>query len=276
MVVGVGLVPGPHLGHPTEQGLFVVAQRIPGTDVVEIRPLVAVDAGRIDHRVHRGQLGAVRDDVAELLHPLERFLGVDVVAVVEHALVLVGPLLGRVVRGVPGAGGVVHEERLVGSDLLRVGDHADRTVREILAQVVPVFHRVRLVDRLVVLHQVRIPLVGLGAQEPVVPVEPAMGRPRPLRCRHAQLVGRSQVPLAERIGVPALLLEPLGDRGRVERDDPVAARETRGSLGDAGHRRPSCDCAPSASTPGSASTTRWCGTGCTATLSWRCGPCSAS
>ena len=52
------------------------------------------------------QFGAIGDDVAHLLHTLEGFLGVYFVAVVEHALVLVRPLLGGVVCGAcpqPGA-----------------------------------------------------------------------------------------------------------------------------------------------------------------------------
>jgi hypothetical protein len=60
-----------------------------------------------------GQLGVLGDD-AEFLLAGERPLAVGVPTVVELALVLVGPLLGHVVRGMATAGRVVHHPGLLG------------------------------------------------------------------------------------------------------------------------------------------------------------------
>jgi hypothetical protein len=64
---------------------------------------------------------------------------------------------------VGGAGRVVEEERLVWRDRLRVLDELQRLVGEVVGQVVALGRGFRLVDRVVVVDQVRVPLVGLGA-----------------------------------------------------------------------------------------------------------------
>jgi hypothetical protein len=65
--------------------------------------------------------------------------------------------------GVAGAGRVIEEERLVGRHRLGVLDELQRLVGQILGEVVAVLRRAWLVDRVVVVDQVRVPLVGLGA-----------------------------------------------------------------------------------------------------------------
>ena len=94
--VGVLLVAGVDLGLArVELLLDVVVERVPGREGVW--PL--------------GQLGVCRDD-AELLLAGEGPLAQLVPAVVERALVRVGPLLRDVVRGMGAAGRVEHEPRL--------------------------------------------------------------------------------------------------------------------------------------------------------------------
>jgi hypothetical protein len=51
-------------------------------------------------------------------------------------------------------------------------DQLDRLVGQVLAEVVALLGLARLADRGVVLGQVRIPLVGLTAEEPVEAFEP--------------------------------------------------------------------------------------------------------
>ena len=131
--------------------------------------------GRAD-RVERRQLG-VRRDEAHLLLAGEGLLAHRLVAHVEPALEPVDPLLGRVVRRVAGAGRVVEEERLVGRDGLGVLDELERLVGDVLGEVVALLGRLRRVHRVVVVDQVGIPLVGLGAQEPVPALEAAAARP---------------------------------------------------------------------------------------------------
>jgi hypothetical protein len=70
LVVGVLDVAGEHLGHPDEQSLLVVAQRLPGAHRVEYRPGLAFGAGgtRLTVRVEAAQLGVVGQQ-PELLLP---------------------------------------------------------------------------------------------------------------------------------------------------------------------------------------------------------------
>ena len=138
LVVGVLEEAGEDLHHPRIELAFV------GRQVVPLR-----DVGVVP-RQHR-----VRGDDAQFLLPGEHLLAVGIPAVVEHALVLVGPFLGDVVRGVVGAGGEVQEERLVRSHLLEVGNELDGLVGQILRQVVALLRRLGRLDLMVVEDQVR-------------------------------------------------------------------------------------------------------------------------
>ena len=234
LVVGVREEASKDLGHAAEQLLLLVREGVPWSDHVERRPGLALDALFLRIRVQRGQLGALRED-PELLLSFENKLAIGLVAHVELALVLLDPLLRRVMRSVAGAWAEVHEERLVGRDRLGVLDELDRLVGEVRGQVVSVLGHGRLVDRVVVVDQVGIPLVGLAAEEAVVALEPAPDRPVALRGGHVHLVGGDEVPLAEHVRVPPTLAEDLGERGALEWDVPVRVRVTRCGLCDAGH-----------------------------------------
>ena len=237
LVVGVGDEAGIDLRHPGEQPLLVRAERVPRTYPVELGPGLTVrpgDAVRLAVRIDRGELNAVGQDAQPLL------LGQDVcadrfVAQVEAASVAVRPLLEDVVRGVSRAGAVVHEPRLVGCDGLGVAHELDRLVGQILRQVVAVLGCAGLLDGVVVVDQVRVPLMRLAAQEAVEPLEPTAQRPAGTPRGQVDLVRRGQVPLADRVGVPPLLAQDLGDQAVLERDAGREAREPRRSLGDARH-----------------------------------------
>jgi len=82
-------------------------------------------------------------------------------------------------RRVGRPGRVVQEERLVRRDRLRVLDELERLVGQVLGQVIALGWQLGLVDRVVVVDQVRIPLVGLGTQEPVPALESAARWPVP-------------------------------------------------------------------------------------------------
>ncbi len=156
LVVGVGEEARVHLGHPAEELLLLVGERVPRPRHVERRERLAVGPRpllRAD-RVDRRQLRLLRDE-PELLLPGERLLAQRLVAHVEAALVPVDPLLRDVVRGVAGAGRVVEEERLLGRDRLRVLDELDRLVGQVDGEVVALLRRGRLIDEVVVVEQVR-------------------------------------------------------------------------------------------------------------------------
>ncbi len=99
-----------------------------------------------DFLVPGGEL-AVGGDHAQRLLPGEGFLAQLVPSLVELALVLVGPVLGDVVRGVGGARGEIDEERLVGDQGLLLGDPGNRLIGHVRHQVVALFRRLRHLDR---------------------------------------------------------------------------------------------------------------------------------
>jgi hypothetical protein len=129
--VGVAQETGEHLGHPAEQPLVVVAERVPRSHGVLQGPWFTVGPLDIRVRIDRRQLGVGRDD-AEALLVLQHDLAVTLVAHVESARVAVCPLLEDVMRRVTGAGTDIREPRLVGCDHLRVADEFDCLVGDIL------------------------------------------------------------------------------------------------------------------------------------------------
>ena len=233
-MVGVGQEARVHLGHPPEQPLLVTGQGIPGPNGVGLGPAFPAIACRVDVGVDRRQLGLAGDNPHPLL-ALEHQLPVRLVAHVELAPVLVDPLLRGVVRGMARARAEVEEERFVRGDRLGVADELQRLVGEVGGEVVALRRRRRLLHRMVVVDQVRIPLVGLGAEEAVEPLEAPADRPLRLPRGHVHLVLGGQVPLAGHVRVPAAFPQHLRDRGTFERDVPVGARESRRGLGDRGH-----------------------------------------
>ena len=213
LVIGVLQESREHLGLAREETPLVRRQRVPGLDV--LRP--------------GGQPG-VRRDHAQLLLPLDRFVADLVPALVELALVLVGPLLRHVVRRMDRPGRVVDEERLVRRHRLLGLHPVDGLVGHVDGEVV-VLHLGRIdLDHAVV--DERIPLVGLTADEAVELVETLVGGPAVERARHAGLPRGGFVPLAE--GAGAVAVEPQHFRqGRnAVRDLPGVAREGRRALHD--------------------------------------------
>ena len=175
-------------------------------------------------------------DDPELLLVREDELAVGLVAHVELALVLVGPLLRHVVRSVGGAEGVVEEERLVRRDDLRVLDERQRLVGDVDREVVALLRQLRLLDGVVVVGEVGIPLVRLGAEEAVEALEAASERPVLLRRGVVHLVLGAEVPLADDVGVPAELAEHRRDHRALTGNVTAGVREPRRRLGDARHR----------------------------------------
>ena len=173
--------------------------------------------------------------IPSCLLPGKRLLPIGVPAVVEFPLVLVRPLLRHLMRRVARPGGEVRKERLVGGHLFGVGDEADRPIRQVLAQVVPFLGRLLRFDPMVVVRQFRVVLVGVAGQKTVVALEAAPQRPPVARSRRRHLVGRGEVPFAERVGVVAVLQQHLREKAVLVRDVAVAARVPRRAFGDARH-----------------------------------------
>ena len=77
------------------------------------------------------------------------------------------------VRGVRGAEAQMQVERLGRVNLLDVSDELDRLVDQVLTEVVPLLGRARRLHLVVVVHQIRIPLAGVTAQEAIKALEAA-------------------------------------------------------------------------------------------------------
>ena len=134
---------------------------------------------------------------AQLFLPREHLLAIDVPALVELALVFVRPFLRHVMGRVVRARREIEEERLVGRDLLQVGDEADRLVGKVGGQVIAFFRRLRRLDLMIVVDEVGIILMGVAAEKAVIALEAAPERPAIIGTGGADLLGWRQVPLAD-------------------------------------------------------------------------------
>ena len=154
------------------------------------------------HRVSR------HDSLGHL--PLEHDAAILVPSSVEAARVLLDPLGFHMVRRVPGAQRVVHEERLVGRVDVGVLHELDGVVGEIDVEVVALLRRGGCGNRMVVVHEVGEPVIGRSRQEAVEPLE---ARPSGHRLNGPAVVDsvgavRCHLPYCER--VVAVLEKHLG------------------------------------------------------------------
>ena len=210
VVVGLLEERGVHLHLPRVEPPRVRGQRVPRLD--PLRP--------------RRELRARRHDAHREL-PREHLLAPAVPAMVELAAIALDPLRLDVMRRVPGAQAVVHEERLVRRDRAQVGQVLDRAVGEVRVEVVALLRPPRRVDVVVVVHQCGHPLVRLAADESVEPLEPARQRPARLRRAGRVLAGEREVPLADAQRRVALRQQHLGQEAVLPRHHAVVAGEAR-------------------------------------------------
>ena len=115
---------------------------------------------------------------------------------------------------------------------MRILDELDGFVGKISAQVVAVLRLCRLFDPVVVVDQLRIPLVGLASHEPVIPLEASAEGPAVIGSGCGQVFGWCKVPLPDAEGIVALLQQHLGEHPLVEGQDAVVAGVPGGGLGD--------------------------------------------
>ena len=211
VVVRVREEAGVYLGHPREQAPLVLVQRIPRAGEIQLRERLVIRAatrvGCAD-RVECRQLGIGRHQ-AQFLLASQGLFPHRLITHVEATLELLDPVGRGMVRRVAGSRCVVEEERLFRCDRLGVLDELKGLVGEVIGEVVTLLRRTRRFHRVVVVDEVRIPLVGLGPEEPVPALEAATARPVASRRRQVHLVGWAQVPLADHVGVPAALSEDL-------------------------------------------------------------------
>ncbi len=213
-VVGVRRVAGEDLRLPRIELLLQEGKRVPLRQLV--RPGRELGVGR-DH----AEAFLVGKDLVAHLLP----------AHVELALELGDPLLGRLMRRVGAARNVVHEERLVGRHRVEAAHVLDRLVREVGGEVVAGLPDPRE-DLRVIAEQIRLPLVGLAAHEPVEVLEAHPRWPLVEGAGDAVLEARRIVILAEpRRGV-AVFREDAADRRVLGPDDRVVAGIARREFRD--------------------------------------------
>ena len=134
-------------------------------------------------------------------------------------------------RRVRGAGRVLDEERLAGVDLVDAIQVINGVVGHAGDQV-PSRLALKGIDLGGVAEQVRLPLVGVAADEAVEILEAHAGRPLVERPDRTGREGRRVVVLAEPGGGVAVIEENPSDGGLVLGDDAVVAGEAGGLLGD--------------------------------------------
>ncbi len=170
------------------------------------------------------------------LLPREGLVAELVPALVEFALVFVGPFLRHVVRGMGGAGREVGEERLVGCQRLLLRDPCHGLVGHVLHEVVALFGRLLRFDRRGPFVNRRVPLVRLAAEEAIEILEAAAARwPGVERSDRAGFPHRHFVALAELRGRVAVELQRPCQRRNGVREHRAITRRAAGDLGDAAH-----------------------------------------
>ena len=113
-------------------------------------------------------------------------------------------------RCVRGAVGQIQKERLIGVDLLLLGDEADRVVGQVFGQVIAGFEW--RFDVLIVVGQMREPLIRFAADKAIKPLEAHPQRPAIERAGIAVFVEIRLMPLADVERAVTALLQDLGDR----------------------------------------------------------------
>ena len=201
---------GGHFHQAALEGLLILRDAVPGGH----------------GRMARRQLG-VGGNPALRLGAVEDPLAVGVPAVVELALILVGPFLHDVVRAVDRAAGPVHVERLVGLEGFVPAQPADGVVGQVFAEVIALLGRPGRQDAGGVADQVWLVLRGLAGEESVEIFEAHVGRPVLERTCGGGLHRRRVVPLAEGAGAVAVVLEDLGGERAALRDRARRSRPSR-------------------------------------------------
>jgi len=105
---------------------------------------------------------------AHFLLLCKHLLAIGIPTGVKLALVFVGPFLWNMMRRMHGAGTKIHKERLVGRNLLGIGDHCLGLADEIGRQVVALLRRLFRLGLAVVTDKFRVVLVRISTKKPVI------------------------------------------------------------------------------------------------------------
>src|SRR5215469_1445006 len=179
---------------------------------------------------------AVRRYDAELLLTSKGFFAELVPALIELALVLVGPFLRHMVRRMGCSGCKIHEERFVRRQRLLLRDPVSRLIRHVLHQVVALFRCLFGLDWGRAFVKRWVPLARLASDEAIEILEATASRwPSVERPNRARLPYRHLVTLTElRCGIAVELEGSRQGRDSV-RQDRVVTRSGGSNLGNPAH-----------------------------------------
>jgi hypothetical protein len=163
---------------------------------------------------------AVGGDPSFLLGALECAFAVRIPAVVELALIFVGPLLSDVMRAVNRATRPVHKKRLVRLKGFVPMQPGDRVIGQILAEVVALLHGFWRQDARRIANQVWLVLRGFPSKETVEILEAKRSRPVFERPGRGRLLSGRIVPLPPGGRGVSVVLEHVGDQRTALRDMP--------------------------------------------------------
>ena len=88
---------------------------------------------------------------------------------------------------------------------------------------------------MVVVHEVRVVLIGLAAEESVIPLKATTKWPAPATCTHLVFVWRCEVPFADRKCGVSIAYENFGDHSVFVRHLRVVSGKSRNAIGDTPH-----------------------------------------
>ena len=153
----------------------------------------------------------------------------------KDAVVLVDELSWCLVRGMARSRSEQHEPRCVGRSHLMAREELDRSIGEILGEVIAGCPGARCGDVAVVANQFRRVLVGLGVEEAVIAIEATAKRPPVERAARSGFGQAHDVPLAHHVVAVAVRAKHLRDGrdGRVELASITG--KARIEIGEAAH-----------------------------------------
>ncbi len=214
--------------------------------------------------IARRHSGVRRHDAHRLL-PRQPPLALDVPAMRRTSRRIFDDQVGRrLMRRMAGAERQPGQPRHIGPVGDVIGDEADRLVDQVRGQMIAVGVGAGRIDMGVVAHQLRRVLVGLGIHEAVEAVEAAAERPAVERPGGAALGQRRDVPLADHVVAIAVRPQHFRQRAGLVARSCRDSRDSRCRNWRGSRRRPNGGCARSAAPRGWSSTSRWCGSRCSA------------
>ncbi len=219
LVVGIGQRRGVDLHHAGKDLPLVSSQRVPCRNRFGTR----------------GQLGVGRND-SHLPLPRECLFPHLVPALIELALELRDPFLGRVVGRMGRSRRIVLQPRLLRRDRSEHANPINALVRHVLFEEI-VLRIVGWLDRLRVLVKGRLPLVGIAPDESIEVFETQARRPEVERAGLTGVPVRHIMVLTVPGRVVAVLLQDFGKRPAALWHQGVVARETSSHFHDDARRR---------------------------------------